>query len=139
MSKIAFDMDGVLLPDYNKIPNLSEEEFFQQTIYAKPLINPIYEFDVVTARLEKWRPITEAWLRQMKRYPTNVFLKDTSTEESPAEYKYRISKQQGYDIFVESDRLVCKEMLELIIEDESDLRVIHFDDFITNNIIDSYV
>jgi hypothetical protein len=139
MSKIAFDMDGVLLPDYNKIPNLSEEEFFQQTIYAKPLINPMYEFDVVTARLEKWRPITEAWLRQMKRYPTNVFLKDTGTEESPAEYKYRISKQQGYDIFVESDRLVCKEMLELIIEDESDLRVIHFDDFITNNIIDSYV
>ena len=132
--KIAFDLDGVLIPDYNQIPNTSDHEFFMQTLYAKPLFNPDYDFDIVTARVEKWRAITETWLRQLKKYPINVFLKETSLEESPAEYKYRISKNQNYKIFIESDFVIVQEMKKLIKNDNLDIDVIHYDSWVSNNI-----
>ena len=61
-SKIAFDLDGVLVPDYSHIPNLSHQQFYEYTLYAKPLINPSSKFDIVTARSEQYRDITEKWL-----------------------------------------------------------------------------
>jgi hypothetical protein len=134
MNKIAFDMDGVLLPDYNIIPNLTQSDFYGETVYAKPLINPDYDFDVVTARDEKWRSITETWLKQMSTYPKNVFLKDTGSNESPAEYKFRIAQQEGYTVFVESDWAVCVEMNQLIEKNNSNLHVIHFDSWINSQL-----
>jgi hypothetical protein len=133
MSKIGFDMDGVLVPDYNAIPNLVEEEFYLQTLYAKPLINPVGEFDVVTARFDDpvVRKITEQWCKQLYTAPQNIFMRPRG-EETPAEFKYRVSMEQGYVAYVESDITVVNEMIKLSIANRTPLNVIHFDTFVSN-------
>ena len=133
MSKIGFDMDGVLLPDYNKIVGLGDREFFLQTLYAKPIFNPIGEFDIVTARLEIWRDITEEWLQQLITYPKNVFMRADEDTETPAEFKYKIAIQQKYTHFIESDPIVCREMSQLNQKHTTYLSIIHFDKFISES------
>lgn len=136
MSKIGFDMDGVLVPDYNAIPNLVEEEFYLQTLYAKPLINPMGEFDVVTARFDDpvVRRITEQWCLQLHTAPKNIFMRPRRDggHESPAEFKYRVSMEHGYTTYIESDINVVNEMISLNIANRTDLDVVHFDSFVSN-------
>lgn len=134
--KIAFDLDGVLVPDYNRIPDLSEAEFFEQTLYAKPLFNPKGDFDVVTARLEYNRPVTQRWLSQLTAQPTNLFMRD-DVDESPAEFKYRVCKREGYTVYVESDPEIAKDMASFALIDRSmRLTVLHFDEFVNRNLSD---
>lgn len=130
--KIAFDLDGVLLPDYNQIPKLSEDKFFEQTLYAKPLFQPTYEYDIVTARLEERRDITEQWLEQMQRKPANLFM---NTDNIPAaEFKYKLIRANNYGMYVESDIEICKKIRELYVNDnvhEFEMpHIIHFGTFV---------
>ena len=130
--KIAFDLDGVLVPDYNRIPNLSEAEFFEQTLYAKPLFNPEGEFDVVTARLDYNRGVTEEWLSQLITQPVRLLMR-SSEDETPASFKYRMIKQHGYTLYVESDHAICREIYEHSVADGNDtLHVLHFDSFVSH-------
>ena len=125
-------MDGVLLPDYNHIVGLGDRDFFVQTLYAKPMFSPAGRFDVVTARLECWRDITEQWLKQLREPPVAVFMR-SSEDESPAQFKYRIAVERGYTKFVESDPQVCREMNKLIKANFTNLHVIHFDDYLSKS------
>jgi FMN phosphatase YigB (HAD superfamily) len=131
--KIAFDLDGVLIPDFHQIPEWTEDMFFEHSIYAKPLFHPLNPFDVVTARSIKRKDVTLKWLKQLERQPNNVFLKD-NTDETPAEFKYRIAKQQEYKIYVESDPVICSEMEELCTQEEHDLIVMHFNTWIIHTL-----
>jgi hypothetical protein len=133
MNKIAFDLDGVIIPDYNIIPNLTDDEFLAQTMYAKPLINPLLPFDVVTARLEAWRDATIKWLGQLTRMPENLYMRP-SLDETPAEFKFRIAKLNGYDIYVESDAKICSEMVDLCQKDNHKLVVIHYDTWVIHSL-----
>ena len=135
--EIAFDMDGVFLPDHAFIEGITEEEFFQRTLHEKPMFNPTYTFDVVTARVESRRPVTEEWLKQLSKQPKNLFMRPDESE-TPAEFKFRIAVEQGYKIYVESDLQICKDMLKLIVKNEVDLRVIHFDSWVQQTFIRSF-
>jgi len=130
--KIAFDLDGVLIPDYNQIPKLSQDKFYEQTLHAKPLFHPTYEYDVVTARLDERREITEKWLEQMDTKPANLYM---NTNNIPAaEFKYQMIRTNKYDMYVESDRKICEEIVELFKKDgvnEFDIpHIIHFGTFV---------
>lgn len=129
MSKIAYDLDGVLVPDYNQIPNLTQAEFYQQTLYAKPMFNPTGIFDVVTARDEIHRPVTEHWLTQLATPPNQLFMKKNDNE-SNAEYKLRLCLDQGYRVYVESDAEIVDEMTKL---NDSKLVIIHFGTYIVRH------
>jgi hypothetical protein len=133
MNKIAFDLDGVIIPDYNIIPNFTDDEFLNQTMYAKPLINPLLPFDIVTARLEGWRDATVKWLQQLTRMPEHLYMRP-SLEETPSEFKFRISKLNGYDIYVESDSKICSEMVDLCQKHDHKLIVIHYDTWVTHSL-----
>jgi len=126
-------MDGVLVPDYNKIPNLTENDFYLQTLYAKPLFSPMGEFDVVTARFDdpEVRKITEQWCEQLEVAPKNVFMRPRGNE-TPAQFKYRMCIEQGYKIYVESDQTVVDEMQHLVEENKVDLTVIMFAKSVAN-------
>jgi uncharacterized HAD superfamily protein len=128
--KIAFDLDGVLLPDYNFIPKLDLLQFYEQTLHAKPLFHPQYVYDVVTARSEDHRELTEKWLTQMDIYPTNIFM---NTENiSPAEFKYKVIRANEYDMYVESDVQICKDIAAMFEQDEvaDPPHIIHFGIFV---------
>ena len=129
--KIAFDMDGVLLPDFHKVPNWTEDDFFEHTVYARPMFSPVGNFDVVTARTENRRPITLEWLKQLATPPQNLFMKPVDNDETPAEYKYRKCIEEGYKIFVESEPSIVLEMREMAFINNVDLIVIHFSGFVS--------
>jgi len=129
--RIAFDMDGVLLPDFHKIPHLNDDEFFEHTLYARPMFSPVGVFDVVTARTEDRRPVTLEWLKQLSTPPQNLFMKPVNSDETPAEYKYRKCIEEGYKIFVESEPSIVLEMREMALIDNTDLMVIHFSGFVS--------
>ena len=133
MNKIAFDLDGVLIPDYNVIPNLTDEEFFNQTLYTKPLINPLLPFDIVTARLEIHRDVTIKWLQQLQRMPINLYMRP-SLVETPAEFKFRMCVEQDYEIYVESDPVISSEMVDLCVKHNHKLVVIHYDTWVMHSL-----
>lgn len=126
-------MDGVLLPDFHKIPEWTEDEFFEHTIYAKPMFSPLGDFDVVTARTEARRGVTEAWLKQLDTPPQNVFM-NSYNELTPAEFKFKTCALQGYKMYVESDPDIVREMRELVRETEMDLLVVHFSEFVAQHL-----
>lgn len=130
-------MDGVLLPDHHYIEDLLDDQFFELLLKEMPLFNPTYDFDVVTARPEKFRPLTEKWLLQMKKQPNKLFMKERSLEEeSNAEYKFRIASQERYTIYVESDLQICQDMLKLVQKANSPLRIIHFGSWVQGSFFD---
>ena len=133
MSKIAFDLDGVLVPDYHHIPNLTMPEFYEQTLYAKPLFSPVGEFDVVTARMEEHRDVTERWLNQLAVKPQNLFMLQDKNE-TPAEFKFRTAVEQGYTIYVESDPEIVQQMRKLADAAGVDIGVFHFAGFIASSL-----
>jgi hypothetical protein len=137
MSKVGFDMDGVLVPDYNPIPNLIEEEFYLQTLYAKPLFSPVGEFDVVTARFDDpvVRKITEQWCEQLETPPQHILMRPRrDINETPAEFKYRMCIENGYKTYVESDLEVVTNMRKLVYANNTDISIIHFAEFISNSL-----
>jgi FMN phosphatase YigB (HAD superfamily) len=125
ISNIAFDLDGVLVPDYRHIAGLNHQEFYEYTLYAKPMFNPTGIFDIVTARSEKYRAITEKWVKQLTTQPNRLFMK-TNQDETPTAYKSRICHDQGYRVFVESDAEIVENMSKA-----NGLQVIHFDEYIS--------
>jgi FMN phosphatase YigB (HAD superfamily) len=133
MSKIAFDLDGVLVPDYHHIPSLTMQEFYEQTLYAKPLFSPVGAFDVVTARSAEYRDITEQWINQLAIRPQTLIMK-TDANESAAEFKYRICIEQGYTLYIESDPEIVQQMRKLANYHGVDIGVVHFAGFIASSL-----
>lgn len=132
--EIGFDMDGVLIPDHQYINGLTDIEFYTRLLDEKPMFNPTYTFDVVTARSEEDRELTAKWLLQLVKQPNNLFMR-TDLSETPAEFKFRIATKQQYKIYVESDLQICKDMLQLIATNKSDLRIIHFDSWVQQSFV----
>jgi len=96
------------------------------------LFQPSYEYDVVTARLDERRDITEKWLEQMDNKPANLYM---NTDNIPAaEFKYKIIRANKYDMYVESDIKICEQIVALFKQDgvnEFDLpHIIHFGTFV---------
>ena len=125
ISNIAFDLDGVLVPDYSHIAGLNHQQFYEYTLYAKPMFNPTGVFDIVTARSEKYRAITEKWIKQLTTQPNRLIMK-ADQDETPTAYKSRICWEQSYRVFIESDAEIVKNMAKLSV-----LEVIHFDEYIS--------
>lgn len=133
MNKIAFDLDGVLVPDYHHIPNLSMQEFYLQTLYAKPLFNPVGEFDIVTARSAEYRTVTEQWVTQLATRPQTIIMK-TDTNETAAEFKYRVCVEQGYTLYIESDPEIVDKMRNLVHTNNIDCTIVYFSEYISKNL-----
>lgn len=133
MSKIAFDLDGVLVPDYHHIPNLTMQEFYLQTLYAKPLFNPVGEFDIVTARSSEYRSVTEQWIEQLATRPKTIIMK-TDTNETAAEFKYRICVEHGYTLYIESDPEIVEKMRNLMYTHSLYCEVVHFGGYLASSL-----
>jgi len=62
---VAYDMDGVLCEDIPPGVDADEGKYQQWICNAKSYMIPSYEIDfIISSRLEKYRPQTEAWLKQ---------------------------------------------------------------------------
>lgn len=138
LEKACFDIDGVLCND----PSLEQDDdgplYLDFLENAPPLYIPGCKIGtIVTSRLEKYRPQTEAWLNKHHiRYQQLVMYNPgnnkKSEQENPAALKASIYKSMHYFLFIESSLyqaqkinqltgkpVLCTENFEMITDSES--------------------
>ena len=112
------DIDGVLCVD----PTTEEDDdgyrYREFLRTAKPLQVPTrYVGALVTARLEKYRPETEAWLTDHGVQYGELFMMDFPTAEArqgkQAAFKAEVFRSTGKAVFVESDVRLANEIAQL--------------------------
>ena len=124
MNKIAFDIDGVLVPDCDRFPNLGGlEEFYALTTCMRPLFKPRGEWYALTARSAEYRPYTMAWIR---KYFTNapIQLWHESDSTNPPEYKAEVINNNSITTYIESDKTIVEYLRK-----HTQADIIHFEDF----------
>jgi uncharacterized HAD superfamily protein len=114
----CFDIDGVLCPD----PEVDDDgSLYIEFISTAPLLyKPSVEIDtIVTTRLEKYRDITETWLRKNEiRYKRLVMLDMATKAERIRWGKHGIFKGEVYRdsdccLFVESSLRQANEIVRI--------------------------
>jgi orotate phosphoribosyltransferase len=120
LSKTCMDIDGVLCRDPSPAENDDGVEYRRFLLEAEPFYLPSCRVRwLVTARLEKYRSLTEQWLRDagveydellMMDYP------DMATRQAAGRYaafKADIYKRTGALLFIESSEPVAAEIARL--------------------------
>jgi uncharacterized HAD superfamily protein len=109
MARACIDIDGVLCPDPLRWQNDDGDRYREFLTGTPPLFLPSVPVRyVVTARLERYRAETEAWLAEMGvAYDELVMmdLEDADTRRrlgGHARHKAEFYKRSGMDLFVES-------------------------------------
>jgi hypothetical protein len=122
MSKIAFDLDGVFVPDCLNIPNVGGlTEFYALTYYMKPVFRPGGEWSIITARNAKYRAQTMAWVNDhFENKPVRVW--HELIDQTPEEYKAEVINHNGIEFYIESDMNIVQYLM-----DNTQAQVIHFD------------
>ena len=108
------DFDGILSPNVPYDVCVDEERYIEFIKNVKPFPHRIpktYCKGIVTARLEKYRDITEWWLKKhgvnygfLKMYPTEDEAKrDKNHVEEASTFKAKIFSQSDAKFFIESE------------------------------------
>jgi len=103
------DIDGVLTQDVPDWANDDGEKYINYLKNQKPMYVPDREIAIlVTGRLEKYRNITEEWLKNHKiKYRKLIMLNLPNNYERAkikvGEFKAQVYKQSGLGLFIESD------------------------------------
>lgn len=131
MIKIAYDLDGVLVPDCDVIPFLGGiEEFYNLSTYMRPLFQPIGEYSIITARLPQYKNFTQTWIDKYIQFtPIQVF-HDIEYNMTPQKYKAKTIIENNIDVYVESD----KEIVDYL-KMNTTAKIIHFSEYISMNFI----
>ena len=133
MSKIAFDLDGVFVPDCDVIPNLGGlAQFYQLTTHMRPLFEPTFEYDIITARNVRYKDVTALWCDRYLAANLPAQLYHDCTDESPSEYKAKVLNQNPQiQVYVESDAGIVDELKTLV---TTDCNIILFKTFINDSL-----
>lgn len=131
MIKIAYDLDGVLVPDCDQIPFIeSIDDFYGLTMYMKPLFSPQGSYAIITARPAEHRSTTWTWCNKyLSDLPTR--LHHECTDETPGAYKARIlNSNADIQTYVESDEGIVKYLRHNV---TTGCAIIHFDEYIAQH------
>jgi len=116
----CYDIDGVLCEDPTEAENDDGEKYRNFLLNAKPLFVPSYKIPcLVTSRLEKYRPETEAWLKKQEiAYGELIMLDLPTAQERRAlgihgKFKADIYAARGELYFVESSWEQAKTIFEI--------------------------
>ena len=129
--KIAFDLDGVLVPDCDQIPFVkSLEDFYGLTMYMQPLFSPQGPYAIITARSAEHRSITWSWCnRHLEQLPNRLF--HECLDETPGAYKERIlNDNPSIQMYVESDIGIVKYLKQNV---RTGCEIIHYSDYISHH------
>lgn len=106
---IAVDMDGVLCQECP--PCLTEDEYINWMETATPHLIPPYQIEaVITSRREKYRAITEGWLRRNGVRYVHLLM-DPSIKDSDRDFigwKIRCINYRKPQVFIESDERIAQ-------------------------------
>jgi hypothetical protein len=126
MLQTAFDLDGVLVPDCDKIPGIGGlDDFYRLTTYMRPIFRPQGPYAIITARPAEYRPVTLEWVsKYLDPKPVRVF-HEIMSDETPEQYKERIIKEYKISTYIESDPDIVRYLRE-----NTDAKIYHLDRFI---------
>ena len=104
------DLDGVLCENPTGKENDDSENYRQFISCAKPKFIPQHRIKaIVTCRLEKYRELTEAWLKAHKINYGELYMMNIETAEERrrlncyAEFKAKVLEKVKATLFIESD------------------------------------
>lgn len=126
MNLIAFDFDGVLIPDCERIPTLGgRDDFYKFTQFMRPMFQPKMDYCIITGRPYQYRTLTEDWCRlHLAKQPFKLF-HSFKEDMNSFEYKADILNSNKYiKIFVESSAKSVEKMRSL-----TDCKVLHFSEY----------
>ncbi|GAL12373.1 phosphoribosyltransferase [Vibrio astriarenae] len=110
LSSSCVDIDGVLCEDIDRRDDDDGERYVDLIMQVKPKFIPTKTIDtLVTNRLEKYRDITEAWLKKHNINYNSLVMNPCATAEERREKNNYIShksnafKKSGNLLFIESD------------------------------------
>jgi uncharacterized HAD superfamily protein/hypoxanthine phosphoribosyltransferase len=117
VEQACFDLDGVLCVDPEECDNDDGERYRQFLKTARPLFAPTHRIGhIVSARLEKYRGLTEEWLHAHGIRYGALHLVDLPTKEerirqrAHCTHKIRVYTQSGAPLFYESDAGQAREI-----------------------------
>lgn len=121
LSHACVDIDGVLCLDPTEYENDDGERYVNFLLNAKPHIIPTYKIhSLVTSRLEKYRPQTEAWLKEQGVEYDHLIMLDLPDKESRQKLGAHATHKASYfkrmanlEIFIESDISQSQKIMEL--------------------------
>jgi hypothetical protein len=104
VSQIAFDLDGVLIPDFDQLPMIGGlDEFYHMSTYVRPIFAPQGDFSIITARPVEYKNITMQWCEKYL-YPLPKEIHHERSSETGGAYKAGVlNKNKEIRIYVESD------------------------------------
>lgn len=118
VNKACYDIDGVLCPN----PPIDDDgpQYLEYIKNAPLLYKPTHKIDtIISCRLEKYRKVTEEWLKDNEiEYNTLHMLPFTTKEErikwgKHGEYKGGIYKNSNNILFVESSMWEAKDIVRI--------------------------
>ncbi len=132
-SLIAFDLDGVLVPDCDQIPFIDGvEDFYGLTMYMRPIFNPEGDYTIITARPAEFRNITWTWCNKYL-FPLPTTLYHERTDETGGGYKEKIlNANPNIQTYVESDEGIVSYLRKNV---TTGCTIIHFDQYLANHFI----
>lgn len=117
---LAFDLDGIFLPDIVYQPETVSTVHRVRTSLLKPIFIPDQPYYIITGRPVDDREETLAWIDQFAMHPKAVF-HDNRDIQYPVLYKERVLKEHDeITHYIESDaaqvayltdRVPCRVML----------------------------
>lgn len=116
----CFDIDGVLCEDPSKEQNDDGEKYIDFILNAPPLFLPTAKIHaLVTSRLEKYRPQTEAWMKKHGVEYEHLIMLDLPNKEARVaakahgKHKAEYFKKSDAVFFIESDERQAIEICQL--------------------------
>lgn len=120
LEQTCVDLDGVICRDPLEVENDDGKNYRHFIANAELLVRPSYEIGwIVTCRLEKYRDLTEEWLKQHGiRYHNLVMmgLPDKATRvasKAYASFKAEVYKSSKASLFIESSPIIAQEIAAL--------------------------
>lgn len=133
MNKIAYDLDGVFIPDCDRIPNLGGlKEFYQLSMFMRPIFTPDHEYDVITARHINYKSVTIDWItKYFVRLPNTIF--HECEADNPEVYKAHVlNENPDIQLYIESEPYIVDYLNNNV---KTGCKIVLFKDFINNGII----
>lgn len=132
MSNIAYDLDGVFIPDCDRVPNLGGlDSFYELTMYMRPIFEPVGDYDIITARNYKYQITTQSWCNKHLTNQPKILYHDCM-DETPSEYKARIlNENPNIQLYIESEPSIVDDLSNTV---TTGCRIVLFKHFIANGI-----
>lgn len=134
MNNVAFDLDGVFIPDCDKIPIIGGvEDFLNLTVFMRPLFQPTGNWSIITGRDQLHSEITKLWVnKHFVNAPQKIWHCNQNHAE-PWIYKATVINENGIDTYVESDWHTVQYL-----RNNTNCAVLHFGDFIANKLLTNH-